>query len=169
MRTLAASFRDALEASFSSEVLVWFATITHPNLDVPVTVNSDVADYNYNGALYRGCAFQFVFLADDDQPPRGQITIENVDQIIGETLIGLSDSPTIHMQLLAKSDFDEANPRNAIETPTVEVDVPLLKLRNAKGDVMQIQADVYGFDLTTEPWPSIRSTKSRLPGLYVGL
>ena len=165
-RTIAAGFRDAMEASFSSEVLVWFATVTHNDLDVPITVNSDVVDYNYNGSLYRGCGFQFVFISDDDQPPRGQIVIENVDQIIGETLIALTDSPILHMQLMAKSDFDENIPRNPIGAPIVEVDAPLLKLRNAKGDVMQITADVYGYDLTTEPWPSIRSTKSRLPGLY---
>lgn len=165
-RTLAAGFRDAIEASFSSEVLVWFATITHNDLNVPITVNSDVVDYNYNGALYRGCAFQFVFIADDDQPPRGQVVVENVDEIIGNTLRGLADSPFVHMQLMAKSDFDENIPRNPIGTPIVEVDAPLLKLRNAKGDDMQITSDVYGYDLTTEPWPSIRSTKSRLPGLY---
>lgn len=165
-RTVAAAFRDAIEASFSSEVLVWFATVTHPLLGVAITVNSDVTDYNYNGLLYRGCAFQFTFVNDDDQPPHGAIIIENVDQIIGETLIALSDSPTLHMQLMAKSDFDENFPRNALGTPTVEIDAPLLKLRNVKGDAMQLTADVYGYDLTTEPWPSIRSTKSRLPGLY---
>jgi uncharacterized protein DUF1833 len=165
-RQIAADFRDAIEASFSSEVLVWFATVTHPDLAEPITVNSDVTDYNYNGSLYRGCAFQFVFLADDDQPPRGQVVIENVDQIIGNTLIALTDSPLLHMQLMAKSDFDENVPRNAIGTPTVEIDAPLLKLRNVKGDAMQLTADLYGYDLTTEPWPSIRSTKSRLPGLY---
>jgi hypothetical protein len=165
-RSLQADFRDALEASFSSEVLVWFATVTHPLLGVPITVNSDVTDYNYNGSLYRGCAFQFTFLADDDQPPRGQIIIENVDQIIGQTLIALTDSPILHMQLMAKSDFDENFPRNALGTPIVEIDAPLLKLRNVKGGADELTADVYGDDLTTEPWPSTRSTKSRLPGLY---
>jgi hypothetical protein len=148
--------------------MVWFATITHNDLAVPITVNSDVVDYNYNGALYRGCGFQFTFLTDDDQgAAHGQVTIENVDELIGETLIAIPDSPLLHMQLMAKSDFDDSVPRNPIGTPTVEIDAPLLKLRNAKGDVLQIAADVYGYDLTTEPWPSIRSTKSRLPGLYV--
>ncbi len=166
-RTIGADFRDAIEASLSSEVLVWFATISHSALAVPLTANSDIVDYVYNGLIYRGCAFAFTFVADDDQPPRGAITIENVDQEIGNTLIGLTDSPTLHLQLMARSDFDSGVPRNPIGTPTVEIDAPLLKLRNVKGNVMQLTADVYGYDLTTEPWPSVRSTKARLPGLYV--
>ncbi|HEX5232245.1 MAG TPA: DUF1833 family protein [Bradyrhizobium sp.] len=165
-RTLNANFRDTLEAAFSSEVLVWFATITHNDLDTPVTVNSDVVDYVYNGVTYIGCAFAFTFLADDDQLPKGQVTIENVDQAIGNMLIALPDSPVLHLQLMVRSDFDTSVPRQPIGTPTVEIDAPLLKLRNVQGDVLQITADVYGYDLTTEPWPSTRSTRSRLPGLY---
>lgn len=165
-RTFDADFRDSLEASFSSDVLVWFATITHNDLDTPITVNSDIVNYVYNGSTYIGCAFQFTFLADDDQLPKGQIVIENVDETIGNTINALSDSPVLHLQLMAKSDFDDSVPRQAIGTPIVEIDAPLLKLRNVQGNAMQITADVYGYDLTTEPWPSIRSTKSRLPGLY---
>ncbi len=105
-------------------------------------------------------------LSDDDQPPRAGVIIENVDQIIGETLIALAESPTIHMRQMAKSDWDENFPRNPLATPEIEIDAPQLKLRNVKGDAMQLTADVYGYDLTTEPWPSIRSTKGRLPGLY---
>jgi hypothetical protein len=166
MRVITADFRDTLEAQASTDVIVIFATITHPELSEPITVNSDVVDYVYGGYTYRGCAFALSLLSDDEQPPRAQVSIENVDQAIGNAIRAIADSPSIHVQIMVKSDFTDDDPRAAIGTPNVEYDAPYLKLRNVKVDAMTITADIVGYDLTTEPWPAIRSTQDRLPGLY---
>lgn len=165
-RTISSGFRDTLEATQSSEVAVWFATITHDDLQVPIYVNSDIVNYVYGGNTFLGCAFSLSFLTDDEQPPRAQVSIENVDQIIGETIQALADSPAIRIQLLVKSDFDDGDPRVEIGTPTVEVDASNLLLRNVKCDGLTLTGDLYGYDLMTEPYPSIRSTQDRLPGLF---
>ena len=156
-RAISTDFRDAVEASRSSEVIVIFATITHASLAEPVRVNSDVVDYEYNGDLYSGAAFALTLLTDDEQPPRAQVSIHNVAQALGRAVQALSSSPAILIEIMVKSDFDDSDPRVAIGTPVVEYSAPGLLLQNVKCDVLTMSADIVGYDLTTEPWPSIRS------------
>lgn len=164
-RTISTGFRETLEASQTGDLAIWFATITHKDLLVPIYVNSDIVDYVYNGNTFSGCAFALTFLTDDDQPTRASVAIENVDQIIGATIQALSDSPSIKIELLVKSDFTDDEPRQPIGSPAAEVTAQGLLLRNVKGDVMTLTADLYGYDFTTEPYPSIRATPEHLPGL----
>jgi hypothetical protein len=166
MRTISAAFRDELEAVNSQDVIVAFATITHPTLDGPITVNSDITDYVYNGLTYLGVGFQLSLVSDDDSPPQARVGIENVDRRIGEALLGISDAPQIQLQLLKKSDFNNATPRVALGTPTVEYSAPILFLRNVQWDAQQISGDLLSYDLTSEPFPKIRCTPSVTPALF---
>lgn len=167
IRPVSATFRNAVESSASSEVIVLFATITHPSLLAPIAVNSDIVDYVYNGITYFGVAFSLQLLSDDENlPARAQAAIQNVDQAIGAAVLALSDSPTVKIEILLKSDFDDSDPRQPIGTPTPEYSAPELTLQNVKCDAMALTADLVGFDFTTEPYPAIRSTQDRLPGLF---
>lgn len=165
MRTLGAAFRGELESVFSGEVIVCFVTIDHTDLLVPIRVNSDIVDYVYNGDTYTGAAFAISLLSDNEQAPRLQASINNVDRIIGETVLALTSAPRIKIELFAKSDFTDAIPRVASGTPTVEYSAPHLFLRNVSCDAMALSGDVVGYDFSTEPWPAIRSTPDKLPGL----
>lgn len=166
MRTISVSFRNEIEATNGVDVVVMMATITHPALDGPICVNSDVADYNYNGVVYYGVGFDLSFVSDDDNPPQAKVSIENVDRRLGEALLGISEAPRIMLQLVRKSDFDESNPRNAIDTPTVEYTAPLMFLRNEQWDAQTVSADLASYDISTEPWPAIRTTPSTTPALF---
>ena len=166
MRDISTGFRDEIEGSQTTATIVIFATITHPQLSQPIAVNTDIVDYNYNGAVFRGCAFSLTELSDDEQTPRAQVSIENVDQVIGEAIQALPDSPVIKFEILLKSDFDDAVPRNPIGTPVAEFTAPFLKLQNVKCDVLSLTGELIGIDLTTEPAFAIRSTKDKAPGLY---
>lgn len=173
-RSLSSDFRSELESSRSGEILVIFATITHKDLLVPIRVNSDLVDYVYQGNTVFGAAFAITLMSDTDQFPRAQVSINNIEnesiddtgRTVGEAIRSLTTSPRIDIQLFAASDFNEGNPRTPIGTPTIEYQALYLKLRNVKCDVNTMSADLVGNDLSTEPWPSIRSTKDRLPGLF---
>lgn len=166
MRTIASTFRTELEASNSSEVVLVFATVTHPDLDVALCFNSDVKNYLYNGQLFLGVAFSISLLSDDINPPQAKVSIPNVDRSIGEAVLGLSTSPRIKIEVFAKSDFTDDDPRVPVGTPIVEYSAPSLFLKNISCDALGFTADIYSYDLASEPWPSIRSTPERLPGLY---
>lgn len=167
MRNITGAFRAILEQSNSSEVIVIFATITHPSLLQTLYFNSDIIDYSYQSNIYKGVAFSLSLLTDDqNMPARAQVSIQNVDQAIGAAVQALASPPTIGIQIFIKSDFDNGNPRLPISTPGVEFSAQGLKLQNVKADAMTMSADLVGMDLTAEPWPAIRSTQKRLPGLY---
>lgn len=165
-RTVGATFRDSIESPHTSESPVMFATITHPNLLVPITVNSDVVDYILNGVTYLGTAFSISMLTDDDAPPTAKIAIPNVDSSIGEVIQNLKTSPRIKIELYAKADFDDNTPHAAIGTPTVEYSAQELFLKNVSCDVLGFTADLFSYDIANEPWPAIRSTMRILPALF---
>jgi hypothetical protein len=159
-------FRNAIEASISDENLVIFATISHPDLIEPYRFNSDVVDYVYDGDTYVAAAFQMTLLSDDEQPPRAQAAIHNVDQLIGDIIQSLETPPRIDIHVFVASDFTDADPRVEIDTAVIEYWAPHLLLRNVKCSAETLTGEIVGADLTAEPWPAIRSTKERLPGLF---
>jgi hypothetical protein len=166
MRTLGNNFRTTIESSNSSEVVLLFVTVTHPTLESPIYLNSDIKDYVLNGNTYLGAALTISLLSDQIAAPQAKVSIPNVDRSIGQAVLALTTSPQIKLELYARSDFDSSDPRQAIGTPTVEYSAPFLFLRNVTCDAVGFTADLLSYDLSSEPWPSIRSTKNRLPGLY---
>lgn len=165
-RAVSDDFRESTEAEQTDEVFVLMATITHEELAVPIRINSDVVDYLYGGETFYGVAFSASFVSDDENPPKAQISIQNVDQRIGDVLLGLSTSPKIKFELLARSDFDDRDPRQPIViSPTPEYIATNLFLRNIQCDAMTISAEMQSFDISSEPWPKLRTTPEFTPAL----
>jgi hypothetical protein len=179
---LSTDFRNETEAQESAEVALIFATITHPELLKPIFVVSEgdkgystrnglIVNYRYNGNLYLGCPFAIQLVADNDQPPTGQVTLPDVGQQIGIEILPLIDSPKIKIEVLGLSDFsdtlDADNARNPVGTPTVEYSADYLYLNNVSGDQTMVQGTLTGLNYTAEPWPKTRTTQDRLPGLYL--
>jgi len=179
---LSTAFRNEMEAQDSAEAALIFATITHPELLTPIRVvsesdkgysiaNGKVVNYRYGGELFYGCPFALELVTDDDRPPRAQVILPDVEQRVGLEVLPLIDSPRIKFEVLALSDFSDAldadNARNPIGTPTVEYAADHLYLANVSGDQMSVQAQLTGLDYSAEPWPKIRTTQDRLPGLYL--
>lgn len=179
-RTLTAAFRNSLEASVSSEVVLVFATITHASLTTIRVVSEDhggvshyegeIINYRYGGELFLGCPFMIDLLTDDDRPPRARIAVPDVNRTIGIEILALADSPRIKIELLKLSDFSAAidvdNARNPVGTPTVEYVADYLYLKNVSGDAVMLQAEIQSYDLVGESWPLTRSTQDRLPALW---
>lgn len=166
MRTVTPGFRTTLESSSASDLGIIFATITHPDLESALTVNSDIADYILGGVTFLGTAFSAALLTDDDQPPKATVSIQNVDRAIGEAVQLLSTSPKIKLEIYARSDFDNSTPRNPVGTPSVQYSASGLFLTNITCDALGFTADLTTYDIASEPWPAIRSTVDRLPALF---
>lgn len=165
-RALSTSFRTTLESSNASDLAIIFATVTHPDLETAVTVNSDIMDYVLGGVTFLGAAFNVSLLQDDDAPPVGKVSIPNVDRAIGEAVQLLSTPPKLKLEIYPRSDFDNANPRTPLGTPSVQYSADGLFLRNISCDALGFTADLSTYDIASEPWPAIRSTVNRLPGLF---
>lgn len=164
--TITTAYRDGIEAPSSTEIPVVFATLTHPQLIAPIRVNNDIVDYVYGGETFTGVGFHIKLLTDDDRPPQTQAAIANVDQSIGNLLKSLNSPLSVKIELLARSDFDSADPRMPIGTPSVQYSAPGLKMRNVSLDAMTITFDITGDDITVEPWPRNRLTRERTPAIF---
>jgi hypothetical protein len=180
MRTFSSSFRNELEATSSGEVLLLFMTITHPNLRDPILLVDDVMDYSWNGNTYVGFPLaEITLVSDDDNPPKATLSVPNIDRKIGIAAQNLSSSPRVQLDVLAGSDFGppvdyvrvdgsigkiRSVPVNG--AAVAEYSAPLMRLRNVTGDASVVTGELWSWDLTQEPWPLIRTTQDRLPGLY---
>lgn len=180
-RSLSQGYRNELEASRSGEVTLVFATITHPDIVEPIRVVSDVVDYLRTendlagtpvSVRYIGIPFEVELLTDGDSPPRGKLTIQNVDQAVGAAIEHMTDSPRLRLEILVLSDFgditmvDARRTRQPLGTPVIEYSAAHLALKNITGNAISVSAEITVYDVQREPWPGIRTTQNRLPGLY---
>jgi Domain of unknown function (DUF1833) len=166
-RSVPTSFRNAAEASFSDEVDLVFLTISHGDLATPIRVNWDTKDYIYGGYTFTGFPFEITLLTDEDSPPKAQLSIQNVDSRIGETVRGLTSAPRLKIELLSSTDFDlTVDPRTEIGSATVVYVADRLWLANVKVDVMIVQGDIVGWDYVQRTWPGPRATQAIFPGLF---
>lgn len=182
MRAISTTFRNAIEATSSSEVALVFLTITHDDLDEPIRLVSEddngvsynagaIINYNLNGELFYGCPFSLALLTDDERPPRGQLTFVDPEREFGLAILSIVDSPRIKFELYKLSDYvegtyDSSNARSPSGSPVPEYVADYLFLKNVSSDGMIIQAEVASYDLVGEPWPKIRSTHDRMPALF---
>ncbi len=166
-RIVSTEFRRAAEARESGDVFLEFIRISHDALSDDIRCVNDIVDFMYAGELYAGCPFSLSLLTDTDQPPRAKITVQNVDRRIGEAIQAIDDAPNLEILVMSSADFDlSVKPRTPIGTPTVEYAARFLRLENVEVDAMTVSADIASWDFTQEPWPAIRATKGRLPGLF---
>lgn len=158
---------EALNAEADGDALLTFAEITHPALSAPIRVVADVLPYSWQGSEWYPVMFEFEAVTDNDKPPEARITLPAIDQTIAEALIALPERARISVWVLTSADFDlTTEPREPIGGP-----VPLMELLNF--DLMDVQGDVSTAsgrlmlrDYSQEPWPGIRATESRCPGLF---
>jgi hypothetical protein len=189
--TISASLRRALEEPRSNTYVVVLLEITHPQLGKPIRVANDVVDYVFEDNTYIGFPFDIEIVGDVTTTPRGQLSIQNVDQRISDAILSLTTPPRLRILLFSSDDFGEVGEPSIFadseevfaddEETTVdagdtrnrtisdgavpEYEASHLVFGNISVDVMRISGEIVSFDMSNEPWPAIRSTADRLPGL----
>lgn len=162
-RVIAATVRQEIESPNTGVMPLFFMTFDHPDLDDPVRIVNDVIDYTYQGVSWVGFPFEATLLSDGENPPRATVSVQNVDRRIGEILLAVPSPLEVTLEILTSLDFT-----NGVEigSPTAMITASNLLLKNIRGDAMTIQGDLSVWDPTSEPYPAIRATKDRFPGLY---
>lgn len=166
-RTAAETQRLVLESEASPHALLAFLTIEHPALATPIRVVSDVMAYQVGTAIYEGIPFGIKQLTDNEAGPRTQISIQNLDRKIGEALRRSDTRAKVRLDLRSSADFNlSVDPRTEIATTAPIYSFAFFELVNVEGDVAQLVGDVELQDYSVEPWPNVRATQDRLPGLF---
>ena len=179
-RDLSSDVRESLNSEASPDALLTFVEITHPALTGPIRVVDDVAAqdtqagpdglypaYIWRGVGWYGVMFGFEAANDDDRQPEARLVLPAINRTIAEALLALPDRAKVSVWVLTSADFDIASaPRVAVGEP-----VPLLQylnfdLTDVQGTATEASGRIMLRDYTQEPWPGIRATQSRCPGLF---
>jgi len=147
---------SAANASETTEVFIVLLKIDHYDLSVPIRLANNTEDVISNGFTYIGFPFEAILFNEDEQTPRAQIRVQNVDRRIGQVIRSLTNAPTLSVSVVLASDPD-----------VIELDWLNTELVNIDGNVIDVTGDIVGPDYTTEPWPSRRATANYLPGLFL--
>lgn len=166
MRVISSSYRTDIESQNGTDVDLIFATITHPILDSPRCVNSDVVNYIFNGVTFFGVGVAVSLVTDDDSPPKATFLLEAVDRRLTASVLSIYTAPQVQIQVLRRSDFDNLIPRNPIGTPTVQYNAPIMFLRNVQWNDVQMSGDLSSYDLTARSWPNSTTNPIDTPALF---
>jgi len=150
----------------SSDALIAFVTITHPNLADPIRVVSDVVDYVKDGHTFTGVVFEFKVVSDNEQAPHAEIKVPNVDRRVSQALRSSRERAKIQLQVCNAADFDlTVFPRIEIGSSTSIYEFAEFELADVSADVSMLTGRVVLRDYAQEPWPRITATSLRLPGM----
>ncbi len=167
MRIIPPATRAALEQPQSPTALLAFLTIDHVNLQKPIRAVSDVFDYVWGGETFAGIPFEFVMVRDDDAPPTTQLRVQNVDRMLGEALRSMTGRARVSVDVLASSDFDlTAVPRVEVGEATSIYAMRRFELIDVTVTAIDVTGTVMLRDYSQEPYPGLRATMARCPGLY---
>ena len=166
-RATATARRDILEQESSPDAILGFLTIEHPNLADPIRVVSDVMAYEVDGIRYEGIPFTMRVLTDGEGPPRTQIVMQNIDRRIGEAVRKTQVRATVRLEVRSSADFDlSQDPRVPINSAAPIYTFSHFELTGVDWDAVQMTGDVERADYSVEPFPSVRATQDRTPGLF---
>jgi len=170
-RTFAPAFRSDFEDPNAQNVVLIFAKFYSAYFATPIWVVNDVVNYTYSGQVWIGFPFQIEFLEDADKPPRGKITVQNIDSNMGESLRALVFPPSMDVMLFSSSDWlttidPASNSRLPISAPTIEYQALMLQLWDLTVTSTTAEASFGPPDVSQEFWPQTRCTQNFTPALF---
>lgn len=166
-RQIPVGVRRDLEAGSSANAYLGFLTITHPNLPEPIRLVSDVFDYVQGGDRYIGVPFDWSVVRDSEERPEARLTVANTDRRIGKAVQDSDERARIALKIHSSADFDlSVDPRQEIGEAATVYAYAHFELASVEADVLQVSGTVTVFDPSTEPWPTMRATQDRCPGLF---
>jgi hypothetical protein len=170
-RDVGAGFRASVEASYSRDMNVSFLTVWHPSTSKVIRVANDKVKYQYGGEIFDGAPFDLIILSDDEDKPVGKISIQNVDEEIGQTIKLLEDSPWLKIEVTRLSQFSAAldpslNARTELGSTIVSYTANFLRMSKVSVNPMAITADIVSRDYSQEPVSRRRVTKNVAAALF---
>ncbi|MGE0289259.1 MAG: DUF1833 family protein [Bradyrhizobium sp.] len=148
--------RRTLDDRRSGDAYLWLIVFTHPTVSSPIRVARNGEDVTSNGDKFHKGWFDLQAPGDEDAPPKGQITVPNIDRKFSSMVLGLREPPRVRLMAVLRSD-----PDRIIE------DYNFLFLRDIDGDAQSLSGTLTSWNFDTEPWPARRGTEDRFPGVFL--
>lgn len=151
----------------SPHALLGFLEVDHPSLTAPVRVVTDVLDHVWQGETYLACSFGYTLMSDGEDAPTSVITIPNIDRQIGRAIEAAPARATVALHVLSSADFDlTQDPRVPVGVPVPVYTLTGFETIEARVDDISAEITIALRDDEVEPWPVVRATADRFPGLF---
>lgn len=156
--TISATATAAVSAQNTAEQPVTLITVDSPEWAAPFRVCDDYNPITSRGDLFDPFPFE-IELPDSksDQLPRAKLVVANVTRELTDQIIELTDSPTLKVEIVLKSEPD-----------TVIYSTEGLALENPRWTADTIAMDLTMRDITREPFAKDRTTPALFPALFGG-
>lgn len=168
-RSLSSTFRQALYAQQTGEVVAVLMTFTHPDLADPIRLSTDPTqrlstspEITY-GTVSRGDEYTFVPIAvvlsgeDSESAPQASLEIDNTSLDLINLVRSLTAPATAKLEIVLASDPD-----------TVEISFPAMTVGSADYDENAVRFRLEVDGLFSEPFPGTSFSPSMFPGLFGG-
>jgi len=181
-RGLTTARRNSLEASQSSVFDLILLRMSGGDIHDAIGICNDTVNYVYNSEIYFGVSAEIALISDGERAPKSTLRMQNVYGVVGKLMQALTVSPRLTIRLFNADDWsptlsstgetddlgEAILARNPIASPAPRIDYEAdwLRLTDVSGDALSIEANIGSFDLSSEPFPAVRTTRERLPGLY---
>lgn len=156
-RPVSAAFRKAVQARETEEAFLLLLTLTHPSLPAPIRVVNDGADLVVGALTFQRFPFMVTLAPEvEDQPPRAQLEICNVDRQIVTALRTVNGDPIaveISMVMASSPTVIEAGPYQ-------------FTLRDTTYDAMVVTGTLTYEDILNRACPPRTMTPAAAPGLF---
>jgi hypothetical protein len=155
-RSTSPTFNGAVFASETDKTALMLVTLKHSKLSAPLRFVHDGQNRVSRGETYQAAAFDISLPTQQaDQPPTARLAICNVDKAIVEEIRGLSEFPTVTIEVILA------------ETPdVVETSYEDMTMKDATYDALIIEGSLGYEDFLMEPYPGDTYTPAIFPGLF---
>lgn len=155
-RAISSAVKKEMFASQSADVPIILVTISHPDLDEPICVNSSGVSVVSNGVTYAPFPFELTLPNDEDSAaPKAKLVIDAIDRSIVAAIRSIQGPPSVAFQVVYYSSLD-----------TVQASFSDFQLTNVTYDQGQVTGDLTIEDFTVEPYPQGSFTPGIFPGLF---
>jgi uncharacterized protein DUF1833 len=142
-------------AQHAEEAFLVLLTITHDTVAAPFRFVRNRVAVTSRGNEFMASHFEIELPNDAGDVPQARLTVANVDRRIGQTLQALVTPPSVLIELVLASTPD-----------TVERAWGQMQLVEATWDALTVQGILSRITYWDEPYPYIRVTPHRFPGLF---
>lgn len=156
MRNVSVDNRKQIEIVQGDAALLAFATLSHPQLSEPIRVVNNTVDVVFEDFNFVGFPFELKLLTDSETVPKGNISFQNVDRRIGNTILALKDRIKLRIQVAFADDLEDP-----------WLDYNFMEISNVHLGLATISGDItVGQEFLQDLYPATRTQQLAFPGVY---
>lgn len=152
--TISNNLKRAVLGITSDQVLITLLTFQGDGFTTFRVCDNDT-DIVSRSNTFTAFPFEIVWPGDREDAPASTIRIANVSKQIGQAIDAATGEVFVTIEAILASDPD-----------TVEKTFYGMNLRTARRDALVVEGDLGYSPFASEPWPKVRATPGRLPGLF---